>query len=58
MPFYSILCYTGHRIDTVGVCGSNPHAPTTSLDNLSRTHRISVAKKRSRFLTHLQPQSS
>ncbi len=39
--------HVGLRIDTVGVWGSNPHAPTNTFNNLALTTTFSVAPKRS-----------
>ena len=35
------------KLDTVGVCGSNPHAPTIHFNKLRRTTTFSVASKSS-----------
>ena len=32
---YALYVAVGPRIDTVGVWGSNPHAPTISINNLA-----------------------
>jgi len=38
---------TGKAFDTVGVWGSNPHAPTNPFNKLHPTTSFSVAPKRS-----------
>ena len=35
---YALYVAVGPRIDTVGVWGSNPHAPTNALNNLAAQH--------------------
>ena len=44
---YALYAALSDYLDTVGVCGSNPHAPTNPLNKLGRTTEFSVAPKRS-----------
>ena len=44
---YALSEMTGDGVDTVGVWGSNPHAPTISINNLALTPAFSAAPKRS-----------
>ena len=44
---YSLSKVIGDGVDTVGVWGSNPHAPTNLFDNLARPNLFSVDPKRS-----------
>ena len=43
---YALCAVLGPRLDTVGVWGSNPHAPTNLSNNLVRTTKFSVDPKR------------
>jgi len=39
---YALYVALGHRVDTVGVWGSNPHAPTNPFNNLTPIASLSV----------------
>jgi hypothetical protein len=44
---YALYAASGPRLDTVGVWGSNPHAPTNNFNNLALMAKSSTAPKRS-----------
>jgi hypothetical protein len=47
---YALWGLSRDGVDTVGVCGSNPHAPTNVFNTLVHTIWFSVAPKRFSFL--------